>query len=466
MKKLLSIILAVIMMLSTLPVGLANAAYENTYKNTGNQRTDIIEVAKTQLGYREGSNNDTKYGTWYGLPNNPWCAMFVSWCARQAGVPKSVIPNLSYVPHYSTNGAFAIKKSGYTPKSGDIFLTKSESHVGLVWYTEGSYFYTIEGNSNNNGSSEGTSVVSNKRLISSYYFAVPNYGNEPAPTTDNSFPYTFKCRTISTANVKCYDSVNGSSAGNIYPTDDCEIQAIYTNGWVKCRCPWDNGTVKTVYVKKSVFINSSSSAVKMTAPKYALTYLRAGDSSSWGWIDKGDTIYKVATSGNMTQVIYPASSGLRCAWVKSSELVETHRHSYSSSVTTQPTCTKAGVRTYKCSCGASYTESIAKKAHNIVTDNALAATCTKTGLTEGKHCSTCGTITVVQQNVEKVSHYDNNFDGKCEGCGISSSSSSESDAATKECSCKCHKGDFFFNIILFFQKLFGMNKICICGIKH
>ena len=443
------------MMLSALPVGLANAAYENTYKNTGNQRTDIIEVAKTQLGYREGSNNDTKYGTWYGLPNNPWCAMFVSWCARQASVPKSVIPNLSYVPYYLTNGAFAIKKSGYTPKSGDIFLTKSESHVGLVWYTEGSYFYTIEGNSNNNGSSEGTSVVSNKRLISSYYFAVPNYGNEPAPTTDNSFPYTFKCRTISTANVKCYD-----------PTDDCEIQAIYTNGWVKCRCPWDNGTVKTVYVKKSVFINSSSSAVKMTAPKYALTYLRAGDSSSWGWIDKGDTIYKVATSGNMTQVIYPASSGLRCAWVKSSELVETHRHSYSSSVTTQPTCTKAGVRTYKCSCGASYTESIAKKAHNIVTDNAVEATCTKTGLTEGKHCSTCGTITVVQQNVEKVSHYDNNFDGKCEGCGISSSSSSESDAATKECSCKCHKGDFFFNIILFFQKLFGMNKICICGIKH
>lgn len=35
-----------------------------------------------------------------------------------------------------------------------------------------------------------------------------------------------------------------------------------------------------------------------------------------------------------------------------------HTHSYSSSVTTQPTCANAGVRTYKCSCGASYTESI------------------------------------------------------------------------------------------------------------
>lgn len=35
-----------------------------------------------------------------------------------------------------------------------------------------------------------------------------------------------------------------------------------------------------------------------------------------------------------------------------------HTHSYSSSVTTQPTCGKAGVRMYACSCGNSYTESI------------------------------------------------------------------------------------------------------------
>lgn len=35
-----------------------------------------------------------------------------------------------------------------------------------------------------------------------------------------------------------------------------------------------------------------------------------------------------------------------------------HKHSYTSSVTKQPTCSKEGVRTYKCSCGRSYTESI------------------------------------------------------------------------------------------------------------
>lgn len=35
-----------------------------------------------------------------------------------------------------------------------------------------------------------------------------------------------------------------------------------------------------------------------------------------------------------------------------------HTHSYSSSVTKQPTCSAAGTRTYTCSCGKSYTESI------------------------------------------------------------------------------------------------------------
>ena len=79
-------------------------------------------------------------------------------------------------------------------------------------------------------------------------------------------------------------------------------------------------------------------------------------------------------------------------------------HSYTATITTQPTCTKEGVKTYKCTCGASYTEAIAKKAHTEVIDKAVAATCTKTGLTEGKHCSVCGTVTVAQQTVAKKAH--------------------------------------------------------------
>lgn len=42
----------------------------------------------------------------------------------------------------------------------------------------------------------------------------------------------------------------------------------------------------------------------------------------------------------------------------------THTHSYTSSVTKNPTCSEEGVRTYSCTCGASYTEPIAKVDHN------------------------------------------------------------------------------------------------------
>lgn len=44
---------------------------------------------------------------------------------------------------------------------------------------------------------------------------------------------------------------------------------------------------------------------------------------------------------------------------------EVHKHSYSSTVTTEPTCESYGVRTYTCSCGKSYTEKIEKADHKL-----------------------------------------------------------------------------------------------------
>lgn len=46
--------------------------------------------------------------------------------------------------------------------------------------------------------------------------------------------------------------------------------------------------------------------------------------------------------------------------------VPDHTHSYTSEVTTAATCTKNGVRTYTCECGASYTEAIPATGHNNV----------------------------------------------------------------------------------------------------
>ncbi len=57
--------------------------------------------------------------------------------------------------------------------------------------------------------------------------------------------------------------------------------------------------------------------------------------------------------------------------------------------------------------------------HKEVVDEAVAATCTENGLTEGKHCSRCKEILIKQEIVEKLDHtYDNNVDSTCNVCGF------------------------------------------------
>ena len=173
--RVLAAVLAVLVLLpGVLPVYAAAPEYQNTYVNTGDQREDIIGVALTQVGYKEGNLNDTKYGTWNNLPYQPWCASFVSWCARQADISTDIL-NKSGLAKPSYFGVRYYSGSRYTPKPGDLFFTEGFTHVGLVYKVEGSYFYSIEGNGSEDFSTDGYYVISNKRSISRYYFGVPEY---------------------------------------------------------------------------------------------------------------------------------------------------------------------------------------------------------------------------------------------------------------------------------------------------
>lgn len=80
----------------------------------------------------------------------------------------------------------------------------------------------------------------------------------------------------------------------------------------------------------------------------------------------------------------------------------THSHVYSSSVIS-PTCLEQGYTKYTCACGDTYNDNyVPAKGHTEVIDKAVAATLSSTGLTEGKHCSVCGTILVAQKKVPKL----------------------------------------------------------------
>ena len=186
-------------MCAGLPV---SAAYENTYINTGNQRADIVAVAKTQIGYHEGSlegttnssNNYTKYNVWNGKIEGgyryAWCHAFVSWCANQAGIGTDIVPKTagtstgrSFFVNQGTYRQSAANGGSYVPQAGDIIYYgsgSSPSHVGIVSDCDGSTVYTIEGNYSNKVGTRAINL-SNSYIIG---YGVPNYkGVNPNPPT-------------------------------------------------------------------------------------------------------------------------------------------------------------------------------------------------------------------------------------------------------------------------------------------
>ncbi len=224
-----AILLAVLMLLSVLPVGSRKAHaltmnytpssyYRNStyYTNlinvtlTGNQRADLVSVAVSQLGYHEGDNlsglsgtsngssNYTEYGYWWGTQVNgsssgsyyAWCAYFVSWCARQANIPTSIISNAPYACAGNDVGEDFLNltwhaRGTYTPQAGDLIFfcwdgdNSSWDHVEIVRSTSGSYVTSIGGNTGND------CVESRTWSLSSSYirgYGVPNYGSSPSPT--------------------------------------------------------------------------------------------------------------------------------------------------------------------------------------------------------------------------------------------------------------------------------------------
>lgn len=105
-------------------------------------------------------------------------------------------------------------------------------------------------------------------------------------------------------------------------------------------------------------------------------------------------------------------------------------------------------------------------AHKWVVFAGSQPTCSSDGYTDYYHCTGCG-AEKGYETIEKLGHYDNNGDGKCDDCKGEFFGEGDS---SKVCGCICHKTSgfmkFIYKIVRFFWKLFGISKTCDCGASH
>ncbi len=294
------------------------AAFENTHQNTGDTLEDIIAIAETQLGYMEGSlegtvqgsNDCTKYGEWYGMNYNPWCAMFVSWCADQAGIPTTVIPKHAscdvgmqwflqkgrfyYSPYYG---------GSYIPKRGDIiyFGLKlnaggfDSNHVGIVYKVDDTKVHVLEGNSSKKVQTVSYLLNNNDYILG---YGVPNYENSQVLPEPGRY-----ITTASVLNFRSEPNTASTVLDKIPYGTEVEVTAVENQKWGKTVYNGKEGWVSLDYCTKGVVVSydtnggsSVSSQIKYPAVDLMLTatkptregYTFAG----WSTEKNGNVVYK------------------------------------------------------------------------------------------------------------------------------------------------------------------------------
>jgi len=166
---------------------------------------DVLKIARSEIGYKENppNSNGSKFGDWYGLNYQPWCAMFVSYCFYNAGLalPITKPTGFAYCP-YGIKWFKEQRKWFQNPKLGDVVFYDWQNdgisdHVGLVEQVnnDGSII-AIEGNTSNSNNSNGGQVMRRKRYRKNICgFGRPDYNNFEL-NKEQSFP-AWRGRNIS-----------------------------------------------------------------------------------------------------------------------------------------------------------------------------------------------------------------------------------------------------------------------------
>ena len=296
--------------------------YENltSLKLTGDGRTDVLAVALSQLGYQEsntdgdfsglnsGSSNYTEFnynfgdfGIGYG-GNYAWCAAFVSFCLLQAKTHsytkmtdwcRGYMGDRNYIwREISCNywadqlrlcGYFRDSKANggsYQPQSGDLIffadggVGASETHIGIVLYSDSEKVYTVEGNTS---SADGLEANGGGVYLKSYaldrtyikgYGVLPYKVNSAVPKIDYSGVNITPGVYAASTNKYVYETENASDykwllkRGSMFT-----VTEICSNGRVKATCKIDGETV-TGYI-----MNNSDRIVQLSPGGEYITHI-------------------------------------------------------------------------------------------------------------------------------------------------------------------------------------------------
>lgn len=158
---------------------------------TANQ---IVDLAISQIGTKEGKNNDNKYGKAYGWNNVAWCVQFIWWLfwyLNSSALFNGGEKTASCSAVYRWAKAAGLLVSWSQARKGDLVLFKFSSsppdHIGIIEAAGTSRLTTVEGNTSNGNSgsqSNGDGVYRRYRYQSQVYAIIrPKYDAAPASSS-------------------------------------------------------------------------------------------------------------------------------------------------------------------------------------------------------------------------------------------------------------------------------------------
>lgn len=161
---------------------------------------EALNVVKSQIGVRESPPNSNRgkevneylksVGLSANLGNYPWCMAFIYWCFNKASQnlnkPNPLVKTGGVLRQWNETTCAKIKTSDAVNnpsliKPGFVFIRSygnGNGHTGIITAINGGYIYTIEGNSNNNGTREGIGVFELRRKINTIEKGFINFNSQ------------------------------------------------------------------------------------------------------------------------------------------------------------------------------------------------------------------------------------------------------------------------------------------------